>query len=111
MNAPQGWPGISARWTWPRRWAQVAYAGGATAIRAWLSAAARRAGDHGRRRACTPWLHTPPRNVHIVLEPMSHFRTHVVNTAQQLLALITLADHPATSWALFDTYHLITEAL
>ena len=48
------------------------------------------------------------RNVRIVLEPMSHFRTHLVNTAQQLLALITLADHP-NLWALFDTYHLITE--
>ena len=46
--------------------------------------------------------------VRIVLEPMSHFRTHLVNTAAQLLALIDLAGHP-NLWALFDTYHLITE--
>ncbi|MCS6826331.1 MAG: sugar phosphate isomerase/epimerase [Caldilinea sp.] len=48
------------------------------------------------------------RSVKIVLEPMSHFRTHVVNTAAQLMRLIELADHP-NLYALFDTYHLITE--
>jgi D-psicose/D-tagatose/L-ribulose 3-epimerase len=48
------------------------------------------------------------RNVRIVLEPMSHFRTHLVNTAAQLRRLIELADHP-NLYALFDTYHLITE--
>jgi len=48
------------------------------------------------------------RNVKIVLEPMSHFRTHLVNTAVQLMRLIDLADHP-NLYALFDTYHLITE--
>jgi D-psicose/D-tagatose/L-ribulose 3-epimerase len=47
-------------------------------------------------------------NVRIVLEPMSHFRTHLVNTAQQLMRLIDLADHP-NLYGLFDTYHLITE--
>lgn len=47
-------------------------------------------------------------NVKIVLEPMSHFRTHLVNTAAQLMRLIDLADH-ANLYALFDTYHLITE--
>ena len=46
--------------------------------------------------------------VKIVLEPMSHFRTHLVNTAAQLMRLITLSDHP-NLFALFDTYHLITE--
>ncbi|HHY58105.1 MAG TPA: sugar phosphate isomerase/epimerase [Chloroflexi bacterium] len=48
------------------------------------------------------------RGVKIVLEPMSHFRTHVVNTARQLMQLIELADH-ANLYALFDTYHAITE--
>lgn len=48
------------------------------------------------------------RGVKIVLEPMSHFRTHVVNTAAQMMRLITLADH-ANLYALFDTYHAITE--
>jgi D-psicose/D-tagatose/L-ribulose 3-epimerase len=48
------------------------------------------------------------RQVKIVLEPMSHFRTHLVNTAAQLMRLIELADH-ANLYALFDTYHVITE--
>ena len=48
------------------------------------------------------------RDVKIVLEPMSHFRTHLVNTPAQLLELITLADHP-NLFALVDTYHIVTE--
>lgn len=48
------------------------------------------------------------RNVKIVLEPMSHFRTHLVNTAAQMARLLDLAAH-ANLYALFDTYHLITE--
>lgn len=48
------------------------------------------------------------RGVKIVLEPMSHFRTHVVNTPEQLVSLIARADHP-NLYALFDTYHMITE--
>ena len=39
---------------------------------------------------------------------MSHFRTHMVNTPAQLMRLISLADH-ANLYALFDTYHLMTE--
>lgn len=48
------------------------------------------------------------RGVKIVLEPMSHFRTHLVNTAAQMMQLIALADH-ANLFALFDTYHAMTE--
>jgi D-psicose/D-tagatose/L-ribulose 3-epimerase len=48
------------------------------------------------------------RNVAIVLEPMSHFRTHIANTPGQIMHLIELADHD-NLYALFDTYHLITE--
>ena len=48
------------------------------------------------------------RDVIIALEPMSHFRTHLVNTPDQLMHLIELADHANLS-ALFDTYHLVTE--
>jgi D-psicose/D-tagatose/L-ribulose 3-epimerase len=44
----------------------------------------------------------------IVLEPMSHFRTHVANTPAQIMDLIGRADH-ANLFALLDTYHLITE--
>jgi len=48
------------------------------------------------------------RDVVIALEPMSHFRTHLVNTPEQLLRLIDHANHPALQ-VLFDTYHSITE--
>lgn len=53
--------------------------------------------EHGRRRG-----------VQIVLEPMSHFRTHVANTPAQVMDLIARADHP-NLYALIDTYHLVTE--
>ncbi len=49
-----------------------------------------------------------PRGVKIVLEPMSHFRTHVVNTPRQVMSLLAQADHP-NLYVLLDTYHLITE--
>jgi D-psicose/D-tagatose/L-ribulose 3-epimerase len=48
------------------------------------------------------------KGVHIVLEPMSHFRTHLVNTPQQALALIAAAGHDNLRVAM-DTYHLVTE--
>ncbi len=48
------------------------------------------------------------RNVVIALEPMSHFRTHLVNTPEQLLRLIGLAVH-SNLRVLFDTYHVVTE--
>jgi D-psicose/D-tagatose/L-ribulose 3-epimerase len=46
--------------------------------------------------------------VAIVLEPMSHFRTHLVNTPEQVMRLIGLAEH-ANLHVMFDTYHMITE--
>ena len=46
--------------------------------------------------------------VRIVLEPMSHFRTHVANTPAQIMDLIRRSDHP-NLFALLDTYHLVTE--
>lgn len=52
--------------------------------------------------------HAAPRRVSLVLEPMSRFRTHLVNTPAQLMRLIALADHPGLK-ATFDTYHLVTE--
>lgn len=48
------------------------------------------------------------RGVLIVVEPMSHFRTHVANTPQQIMRLAGMADHPNLRVAL-DTYHLLTE--
>ena len=48
------------------------------------------------------------KGVAIVLEPMSHFRTHLVNRPEQVVRLIELADHPNLA-ALLDTYHMVTE--
>jgi D-psicose/D-tagatose/L-ribulose 3-epimerase len=48
------------------------------------------------------------RGVQIVLEPMSHFRTHLINTPEQLMTLIELAGHD-NLMALLDTYHVVTE--
>jgi D-psicose/D-tagatose/L-ribulose 3-epimerase len=53
--------------------------------------------EHGARSGIT-----------VVIEPMSHFRTHVANTPEQIMRLIALADHPNLR-VLLDTYHLITE--
>lgn len=52
--------------------------------------------------------HGAAAGVKIVLEPMSHFRTHLVNTPAQLMRLIELADH-ANLFGLLDTYHMVTE--
>lgn len=49
-------------------------------------------------------------NVRIVLEPMSHFRSHVANTPEQIMQLIELAQHD-NLFVLLDTYHLLTEIL
>ncbi len=48
------------------------------------------------------------KGVLIVLEPMSHFRTHLVNTPDQVMRLIGQSDHENLQ-VLFDTYHMITE--
>ncbi|MFH0990535.1 MAG: sugar phosphate isomerase/epimerase family protein [bacterium] len=48
------------------------------------------------------------RKVLLALEPMSHFRTHLINTPAQLLRLIEIADHPSLH-VLLDTYHIVTE--
>jgi D-psicose/D-tagatose/L-ribulose 3-epimerase len=48
------------------------------------------------------------RSVAVVIEPMSHFRTHVVNTPEQAMRLANLVDHPNLR-VLLDTYHLVTE--
>ena len=46
--------------------------------------------------------------VAVVLEPMSHFRTHLVNTPPQAMRLVDMTGHP-NLFVLLDTYHLITE--
>jgi D-psicose/D-tagatose/L-ribulose 3-epimerase len=47
-------------------------------------------------------------NVKLVLEPMSHFRTHIANKPEQVNQLIQKAGHP-NLFSLMDTYHLATE--
>ena len=44
----------------------------------------------------------------LALEPMSHFRTHIANTPEQIMRLVALADHPNLG-VLLDTYHMIPE--
>src|SRR5271157_2359646 len=48
------------------------------------------------------------KGVAIVLEPMSHFRTHLVNRPEQVMQLVALADHPNLG-VLLDTYHMVVE--
>lgn len=48
------------------------------------------------------------KGVTVVIEPMSHFRTHIVNTPDQVMRLVRLTDHPNLRVSL-DTYHLVTE--
>jgi D-psicose/D-tagatose/L-ribulose 3-epimerase len=50
------------------------------------------------------------RGVRIVVEPMSHFRTHLANTPEQIMRIVSEADHPNLRVCL-DTYHLLTEIL
>ena len=46
--------------------------------------------------------------VRLVIEPMSRFRNHLVNTSGQAVHLAKLADHP-NLFINLDTYHMITE--
>jgi len=48
------------------------------------------------------------RGMKLVIEPMSHFRTHLVNTPAQAMRLLELAENPNV-YILLDTYHLLTE--
>jgi D-psicose/D-tagatose/L-ribulose 3-epimerase len=48
------------------------------------------------------------RNVKIVLETMSRFRTHLVNNAAQAMTLVNAAHHQ-NLYVVLDTYHLMTE--
>lgn len=52
--------------------------------------------------------HAARAGIMIALEPMSHFRSHLVNTPEQAVRLIKMADHPNLR-ILFDTYHVVTE--
>jgi len=47
-------------------------------------------------------------NVLLAIEPMSHFRTHLINTPAQAMSMLDRCNHPNLR-VLFDTYHLVTE--
>lgn len=47
-------------------------------------------------------------DVLLAIEPMSHFRTHLINTPAQALQLVSAAGHENLR-VLLDTYHLVTE--
>lgn len=46
--------------------------------------------------------------VRLVIEPMSRFRNHLINTADRVVSLVRMAHHPYLLVNL-DTYHMITE--
>jgi D-psicose/D-tagatose/L-ribulose 3-epimerase len=52
--------------------------------------------------------HAQRHGLRVVIEPMSRFRVHLLNTAQQTVELVRLAGHPNLGINL-DTYHMITE--
>jgi D-psicose/D-tagatose/L-ribulose 3-epimerase len=47
-------------------------------------------------------------NVKLVIEPMSRFRTHLINSAQDAVDLVSMTAHP-NLFINLDTYHMITE--
>jgi D-psicose/D-tagatose/L-ribulose 3-epimerase len=102
---------------WHRRQVDVANEMGAIAYAGALyghpGVVKRQAPDPDEYRRVAEGLHQlaeygARRGVAIVLEPMSHFRSHVVNTPEQVMRLIGLSDH-ANLRVLIDTYHLVTE--
>jgi len=52
--------------------------------------------------------HAQKAGVKLVIEPMSRFRSHVINTPAQALRMLELAGQPNLH-LLLDTYHLVTE--
>jgi len=52
--------------------------------------------------------HAERRGIKLVIEPMNRYRTHLVNTPQQAMRLVTLADH-ASLGVVLDTFHMSTE--
>jgi D-psicose/D-tagatose/L-ribulose 3-epimerase len=102
---------------WHSRWIDTAADAGAIA---YTGAIYGHPGQVLRRRPPADEFKRTAENLHIlaerasrgglklVIEPMSHFRTHLVNTPEQLMRLVELADHP-NLLVLLDTYHMATE--
>lgn len=53
--------------------------------------------------------HAEAAGVLLAIEPMSRFRSHLVNTPAQAVRLIELTGRPKSLRVLIDTYHMITE--
>jgi D-psicose/D-tagatose/L-ribulose 3-epimerase len=53
--------------------------------------------------------HAAAAGIILAIEPMSRFRSHLVNTPAQAVRLIEMAGRPASLRVLFDTYHMVTE--
>ena len=47
-------------------------------------------------------------NVKLVIEPMSRFRTHLIQSAKEAVELVTMVGHP-NLYINLDTYHMVTE--
>ena len=103
--------------TWHKRWIEAGAEAGATAYTGALYAhpgrIEKRRPSESEQMFAAENLHELSEfaakfNISLVLEPMSHFRTHLVNTPEQVMALIHKADHPNLK-VLMDTYHLVTE--
>jgi len=102
---------------WHRHWISQAAAVGAIA---YTGAIYGHAGRIERRRPPADELARTAENLHVLaeharggdvqlaIEPMSHFRTHLINTPEQAMRLIEMADSPQLK-LLLDTYHLVTE--
>lgn len=102
---------------WHRHWIEMAAEVGAVA---YTGAIYGHAGRIERRRPPADELSRTAENLHtlaecagagnvvLAIEPMSHFRTHLINTTEQAMRLIELTDSPHVK-LLLDTYHLITE--
>lgn len=102
---------------WHKRWLDK---GGEAGVVAYAGAMYAHPGRIERRRPSEEEWKYAAENLHIlseyasrrgitfVIEAMSHFRTHLVNTPEQMLRLKQMADHDNLK-VLIDTYHLITE--
>jgi len=102
---------------WHRRWISAAADAGAVA---YAGAIYGHPGRVARRRKTDDQLRHTADNLHLlaehaydagvqlVIEPMSRFRTSVVNTPAEAMRLVELANSPKLR-ILLDTYHMVTE--
>ena len=102
---------------WHRHWIEQ---GAAAGVKAYTGALYGHPGHVERRRRPADEIDRTAENLRVLadhaeevgidlcIEPMSHFRTHMVNTPAQAMQLIEMVDSPCLK-VLFDTYHVVTE--